>query len=121
MKMLETKMLESVSMVMIYTYSLFILFDLTVSDSLDIDPNLLNQIDAVFLSFFFIEIVLKTFASNGMFLTDFFNFFDAAIVITSEVFGILGITAKGLGVLRLIRVVVLTIRRITGNTSKLRH
>jgi hypothetical protein len=26
-----------------------------------------------------------------------------------------------LGVLRLIRVVVLTIRRITGNTSKLRH
>jgi hypothetical protein len=56
-----------------------------------------------------------------MFLTDFFNFFDAAIVLTSEVFNLLGITAKGLGVLRLIRVVVLTIRRITGNTSKLRH
>jgi hypothetical protein len=40
MKMLETKMVESFSMVMIYTYSLFILFDLTVSDSLAIDPNL---------------------------------------------------------------------------------
>jgi len=40
--MLETKMLESVSMFMIYTYSLFILFDLTVSDSLEIDPNLLS-------------------------------------------------------------------------------
>ena len=40
MKMLETKIVESFSMVMIYTYSLFILFDLTVSDSLAIDPNL---------------------------------------------------------------------------------
>ncbi len=121
MKMLETKMVESFSMVMIYTYSLFILFDLTVSDSLAIDPNLTAQIDSIFLTFFFIEIGLKTFASSGMFLTDFFNFFDAAIVLTSEVFNLLGITAKGLGVLRLIRVVVLTIRRITGNTSKLRH
>ncbi len=119
--MLETKMVESFSMVMIYTYSLFILFDLTVSDSLAIDPNLTALIDSIFLTFFFIEIGLKTFASSGMFLTDFFNFFDAAIVLTSEIFNLLGITAKGLGVLRLIRVVVLTIRRITGNTSKLRH
>lgn len=56
-----------------------------------------------------------------MFLVDFFNAFDAAIVITSEVFNIMNITAKGLGVLRLIRVVVITIRKITGNQSKLRH
>ena len=32
-----------------------------------------------------------------------------------------GIIAKGLGVLRLVRVVVITIRKITGNTNKLRH
>ena len=50
-----------------------------------------------------------------MFLADFFNGFDAAIVIASEVFNIMQITAKGLGVLRLIRVVVITIRKITGN------
>ena len=56
-----------------------------------------------------------------MFLRDFFNGFDAAIVTISYLFNIIGITAKGLAVLRLIRVVVITIRKITGNTSKLRH
>lgn len=56
-----------------------------------------------------------------MFLLDVFNAFDAIVVIISEIFNILGIVAKGLGVLRLLRVVVITIRKITGNTSKLRH
>jgi len=64
---------------------------------------------------------LKTFASNLMFLLDLFNAFDAAVVIISEVLNIMGIIAKGLGVLRLLRVVVITIRKITGNQSKLRH
>ena len=56
-----------------------------------------------------------------MYLVDVFNAFDACIVLISEVLNIIGIIAKGLGVLRLIRVVVITIRKITGNTSKLRH
>ena len=81
----------------------------------EVDEDLLALIDSVFLTFFFIEILLKSFASSGMFLADFFNGFDAAIVIASEVFNIMQITAKGLGVLRLIRVVVITIRKITGN------
>ncbi len=106
---------------MISVYALFILFVLTLSETLEVDEDLLAQIDSVFLTFFFIEILLKTFASSGMFLADFFNGFDAAIVIASEVFNIMQITAKGLGVLRLIRVVVITIRKITGNQSKLRH
>jgi hypothetical protein len=82
---------------------------------------LLAQIDNVFLTLFFIEIILKTFASNLMFLFDIFNAFDAAVVIISEVLNILGIIAKGLGVLRLLRVVVITIRKITNNQSKFRH
>jgi hypothetical protein len=69
----------------------------------------------VFLTLFFIEIILKTFASNLMFLFDIFNAFDALVVIISEVFNIMGIIAKGLGVLRLLRVVVITIRKITNN------
>jgi hypothetical protein len=56
-----------------------------------------------------------------MFLFDAFNAFDATIVFISEILNIMGIIAKGLGVLRLIRVVVITIRKITGNQSKLRH
>ena len=108
-------------MFMISIYAVFILFDLTFSDILDTDPNTMSTIDFSFLTFFFIEIVLKVFASSGMFFVDFFNCFDASIVIISGILSLMGIVAKGLGVLRLIRVVVITIRKITGNQSKLRH
>ena len=102
-------------------YAVFILFDLTFSDVFNLDPVLMSQIDFVFLTFFFIEICLKVFASHGMFFSDFFNCFDASIVFISEILSLMGIIAKGLGVLRLLRVVIITIRKITGNTSKLRH
>ena len=64
---------------------------------------------------------MKTFASNMMFLFDIFNAFDASVVIISEVLNILGIVAKGLGVLRLLRVVVITIRKIGGGRADFRH
>jgi len=47
--------------------------------------------------------------------------FDAVIVILSYALMIEGFNFKGLGVLRLIRVVVITIRSITGKKSRLRH
>ena len=86
-----------------------------------IDAKLLETIDFVFLTIFLIEIILKTFASSGAFLIDGFNLFDATIVIVSWALMIRGITFKGLGVLRLIRVVVITIRSITGKKQRLRH
>jgi hypothetical protein len=103
------------SMALISVYTVYVLFQLTIADIFNVPESLLAQIDNVFLTLFFIEIVLKTFASNLMFLFDVFNAFDAAVVIISEVLNILGIVAKGLGVLRLLRVVVITIRKITGN------
>lgn len=121
LKMLEHRVIETLSMILISLYTIFILFDLTLSDFFNLDPKIMADIDLVFLTIFFIEIILKTFASNGMYLADFFNAFDAAIVVVSEVLNLIGIIAKGLGVLRLIRVVVITIRKITGNQSKLRH
>ena len=121
LKTLELGSVEMFSLFMISVYTVIILFDLAVADSLNVNMDTLSQIDFAFLTFFFIEILLKIFASNGMFLRDFFNGFDAAIVTISYIFSIIGITAKGLAVLRLIRVVVITIRKITGNTSKLRH
>ena len=82
----------------------------------------MQQFLSIFLTIFLIEIALKTFASSFMFLLlDFFNSFDATIVIASWFLNIVGITMKGLGVLRLIRVVVITMRSITGNKNKLRH
>ena len=108
-------------MILISFYTIFILFWLTLAEIFGIDEKILSKIDTSFLTLFFVEIILKTFASNMMFLFDVFNAFDASIVLLSEVLNILGIIAKGLGVLRLIRVVVITIRKITGNASKLRH
>jgi hypothetical protein len=109
------------SLFTIGVYSVFILFDLTISPLFDINRDILSTIDLIFLTVFLIEIFLKTFASNGAFILDGFNFFDATIVISSWVLLIYGITFKGLGVLRLIRVVVITIRSITGKNSRLRH
>ena len=54
-------------------------------------------------------------------MIDAFNLFDAIIVYLSLVLNMMGTIAKGLGVLRLIRVVVIILRKITGNQSKLRH
>ena len=119
--MLESTLFETISMTLISFYTIFILFWLTMADIFGINEFILSKIDTAFLTAFFTEIILKTFASNFMYLFDVFNAFDATIVIISEILNILGIIAKGLGVLRLIRVVVITVRKITGNTSKLRH
>ena len=121
LKTLEHQTMENLALLTIGFYSIFILFDLTMSQFLNVDAKMMGTIDFVFLTVFFIEIILKTFASNGGFLTDYFSLFDATIVILSWVLMINGITQKGLGVLRLIRVVVITIRSITGKKSRLRH
>ena len=121
MKTLEHQYIERLSLLTIGLYSIFILFDLTMSSWFEIDPMLLQAIDFVFLTAFLIEIVLKTFASSGSFLAEGFSLFDATIVIVSWALLIRGITFKGLGVLRLIRVVVITMRSISGHKSRLRH
>ncbi len=54
-------------------------------------------------------------------LADAFNMFDAIIVFLSLILNLKDVQAKGLGVLRLIRVVVITWRKIIGNQGKLRH
>ena len=121
LKTLEHQYIERLSLLTIGLYSIFILFDLTMSALFDIPAELLETIDLVFLTVFMIEIILKTFASSGSFLVDGFSLFDATIVIVSWGLMIRGITFKGLGVLRLIRVVVITMRSITGQKSRLRH
>ena len=121
LKMLESAAFETASLINIGLYTIFILQDLTLADSFNFDPKIIEKIDRIFLWIFAVEILLKTFASNGTYLSDKFNAFDAAIVFISVAFNMRGLKAKGLGVLRLLRVVVITIRKITGNTSKLRH
>jgi len=88
----------------------FIIFWLTLAELITfINDDILSKIDTSFLACFLAEIILKTFASNFRFLLDKFNVFDALIVIISFALNMSGIIAKGLGVLRLVRVVVITI------------
>lgn len=118
-------------MIIISVYALFVIFWLTHAEFVPkpnipnppppIDEGLLILIDQIFLCFFLTEIVLKTFASNMIYLKDLFSIFDAIIVFVSFILNMMGIVIKGLGVLRLIRVMVIIMNKITGNTSKLKH
>lgn len=125
LKFLESTPVEGFSMFVITLYTVFILFWLTHAEFTGpenaVDDLKMASIDTVFLNFFLMEIVLKTFASNLMYLYDGFNLFDAFVVILSEVLNLMSIIIKGISVLRLIRVVVIILRKITGNQSKLRH
>jgi hypothetical protein len=86
-----------------------------------VPDDLMKNIDTYFLVFFFVEIAMKMFASNMMYLNNYANMFDTAVVVISLIFNTMGSTFKILGVLRLVRVVVIVFRKISGNTEKLRH
>ena len=51
--------IENLSLLTIGLYSIFILFDLTISQFFDVDADMMNTIDFVFLNVFFIEILLN--------------------------------------------------------------
>lgn len=109
-------------MFIIILYTFFILYWLTGQEAFGPDEEILVVMDQWFLNIFALEIILKSFASNGMYiLGDLPNGFDATIVLGSLILYAYGFRAKGLGVLRLIRVVVIAMRKIMGNQSKLRH
>lgn len=112
-------------MFVITIYTFFVLYWLTNKDFVDeanaVSDEQMSQIDNIFLNFFLLEIILKSFASNLMYLYDAFNMFDTFVVLLSYVLNFMNIVIKGISVLRLIRVVVIILRKITGNQSKLRH
>jgi len=124
MKYIESSQVENLSFMVVFIYALFVIFMLTYQEFLSLFPGgadlvnygLLVQMDLVFLVFFLVEIVLKSFASDMIYITqDKFSLFDAIIVLSSFVLNVIGEDIKGLGVLRLIRVVVIVVRKITGN------
>ena len=82
LKLLESTEFEMISMFLISLYTIFILFWLTLADIFLVNEQILSKIDTAFLiTIFFAEIILKSFASNLMYLVDVFNAYDAAIVL----------------------------------------
>jgi hypothetical protein len=61
--MLESHYFDNFSTLMISVYTIYILFVLTTASVVDVDAVVLENIDSAFLTFFFVEICLKTFAS----------------------------------------------------------
>jgi hypothetical protein len=125
LKFLESEASEFFSMFVIIIYTVFIMFWLLspeFNSNRDVVPEvIMTEIDTYFLVFFFIEICLKLFASNMMYLYSNANQFDTVVVVISLIFNMMGNSFKFLGVLRLVRVVVILFRNITGNTEKLRQ
>lgn len=64
-----------------------------------------NNLNFFLLTFFIIEILLKTFAYGFAFYTDFINCFDSTIVIVSYIMLILDLKLKILGLLRVLRLI----------------
>ena len=116
LKFLESAPVESVSLIVIAIYAIFVLFWLVHEEFLgfQVDNLIMSSIDQIFLIIFLVEIFLKSFASNAMYLYDGFNLFDAFIVILSFILNMVDIIIKGLSVMRLIRVVVIVVRKISG-------
>lgn len=127
LKFLEHETTEVFSTMVVIVYTVFILFWLLSPEfasnpsGVIVPDSIMTNIDTYFLVFFFIEIVLKLFASNLMYIYAYANTFDTAVVVISLIFNLMGYTFKILGVLRLVRVVVIILKNITGNTEKLRH
>ena len=126
LKFLESGPVEMFSMIVIAIYTVFTLFWLTHSGFLPagadpIDNTILGEIDGFFLWFFLVEIVLKSFASSWMYVRDTFNFMDFIIVVLSVGLNLNKFYQPGLGALRLVRVVVIIVRKISGDGGKLRH
>ena len=102
MKYLESPPTEFVSMIIISVYAFFVIFWLTHKEFMPtdtkpdakepIDENILIMIDNGFLVFFLLEIVLKTFASNMIYLEDLFSMFDAIIVLVSFILNMVGMS-----------------------------
>ena len=78
LKYLESPPTEIISMIIISVYALFVIFWLIHIEFVVAEPgkekvspipeSILISIDIVFLSFFMLEIVLKSFASNGIYM-----------------------------------------------------
>ena len=84
MKVLESFWFETISLILISLYTVFIIFWLTLADLFSfINDKMMSQIDTAFLVMFLIEIIMKTFASSLRYLFDKFNCFDAVIVVVS--------------------------------------
>lgn len=115
-KLLETTGYKIASMILLGVYAVYVLIVL----SLGTENYYLNAIDTSFVGVFLFEIVVASWVNNLKQFADFFNIFDAVIVSVSFILYFVGLSAKGLSALRLLRLVrlVLVLRKVTANPKR---
>lgn len=117
-KMLENMYYRRFSISLLVTYAIFVLIVLSISSQIS-DTTIMDVMDQVFISLFLVEILMNFFVQSYKYFFDWFNIFDACIVIVSFVLYFVGQNTKGLAVLRLLRLVrlVIVLRKVT-NTKR---
>ena len=123
---LESKPITYFTIGLVIFYSIFILVNLSVDPYLIYSQFLTDfffYTDLIILCFFILEILLRFFAYAFVYLCDTWNFVDATVVTISFVFSIVGLNFKGVGVLRLLRLirVIIVMRKVSQSKKKLQQ
>jgi hypothetical protein len=115
-KLLENRYYEISSIVFLLVYAVFVLIVLSMSEVINNDL-ILNYIDQGFLSLFLLEIIVKATVQGISYFADPFNSFDCVVVLVSFIMFFIGIAARGLAALRLLRLVrlVIILRKVSAS------
>lgn len=118
-KLLETPVFQAISLILLLIYAVFVLFVLSFGDMLN-ESYVLGLIDQSFISVFLFEILLRVFSMSYMFFIDPFNVFDTTIVVLSFSLFFVGVSAGGLAVLRLMRLLRLLVvfRKVNASNKR---
>jgi hypothetical protein len=116
---LDWRIYEISSLVFLIIYALFVLFVLSFSELLNADDEL-DLVDGIFLSVFVVELACQTFVHMIKYYKDVLNSLDAAIIMVSFILFAMGVSARGLAVLRLLRLLrlIMVLRKASSNKRK---
>lgn len=118
-----TKVLESVyykrfSVGLLLVYAIFVLIILSIQGQLDDNQKAYTEnLDQAFISVFLLEIIVNVFIQGARYYSDPFNIFDTLIVLASFIIFFFQFNARGLAVLRLLRLIrlIIVLRKVSAN------
>mmetsp|Transcript_39713 Transcript_39713/g.60860 ORF Transcript_39713/g.60860 Transcript_39713/m.60860 type:complete len:189 (+) Transcript_39713:1157-1723(+) len=126
---LENKYIEKLITYMTLFLCVAIFSELSIADFLETSEGSRTELGQLYyyinyflLTFFVVEIVLKTFAYGFMFFTECINVFDSIIVFISYVFLVLDLKVKFISLLRILRLIkVITEMKRVADANKIKQ
>lgn len=117
-KMLESIYYKRFSVGLLLVYAIFVLIILSIQNQLKTSEKVYtDNLDQAFISVFLLEIIVNVFIHGIKYYSDPFNIFDTLIVLASFIIFFFQFNAKGLAVLRLLRLVrlIIVLRKVSVN------